>query len=124
MSVDARYSATSRTVQVAGGELHYHEAGDGPPLLLLHGSGPGVSAWANFRGNLDTFAARFHTYALDLPGFGVSHDVAASPVMVAPDAVLQFLDALGLERVSILGNSLGGGVAARISAAHPDRVDR
>ncbi len=46
------YEATSRSVQTDQGQLHYHEAGDGPPLLLLHGSGPGVSGWANYRGNL------------------------------------------------------------------------
>lgn len=122
--MSATFEGTSRTIRVEGGDLHYHEAGDGPPLVLLHGSGPGVSAWANFRGNLDVFGERFHTYALDLPGFGVSHGVDTSPVLAAPGAVLSFLDALGIEQASILGNSLGGGVAARLAASHPDRIDR
>ena len=64
------FEKTSRTVTTPKGELHYHVAGDGPPILLLHGSGPGVSAWANFRGNLSAFAEHFTTYALDQPGFG------------------------------------------------------
>ena len=51
--------------------LRYHEAGDGPPLVLLHGSGPGVSGWRNFGGNLGVFAQHFRTLALEFPGFFV-----------------------------------------------------
>ena len=115
--------STSRTTSTAQGDLHYHESGDGPPLLMLHGSGPGVSGWANFGGNLEAFGSRFRCLVLDMPGFGVSH-ATNSPVLDAPDAVVGFLDELGLDKVAILGNSLGGGVAARVAAAHPDRVTR
>ncbi len=115
---------TSRTLATPDGELHYHEAGDGPPLLLLHGSGPGVSGWANFSGNLPRFARHFRTLVLDLPGFGRSHPVATSPVLHAPVAVLAFLDGLGIDRLAMLGNSLGGGVVARLAATNPDRVTR
>ena len=66
------HDATSRTLDTPQGTLHYHEAGDGPPLLLLHGSGPGVSGWANFRGNLPAFAEQYRTLVLDMPGFGKS----------------------------------------------------
>ena len=72
-------TATSRTLATPDGDLHYHEAGDGPPLLLLHGSGPGVSGWANFGGNLPLFAEHFRTLVLDLPGFGTSHAVDGQP---------------------------------------------
>ena len=118
------HDATSRTLETAKGTLHYHEAGDGPPLLLLHGSGPGVSGWANFRGNLPAFAEHFRTLVLDLPGFGKSYSCEGSPLMAAPGAVLDFLDGMALDSVPIVGNSMGGNVAARIAAAHPDRVSR
>jgi len=118
------YEATSRTLSTAKGDLHYHEAGEGPPLLLLHGSGPGVSGWANFRGNLPVFAEHFRTLVLDMPGFGSSYDPDGNPGLSAPEAVLDFLDGLGLDSVPILGNSMGGGVAARLAAGHPDRVSR
>lgn len=121
---DPEYAATSRTVATAAGELHYHEAGSGAPLLLLHGSGPGVSAWSNFRGNLPAFAADFRTLALDFPGFGVSQPCDGSPLAAAPGAVTAFLDALGLDAVAILGNSMGGNVATQVAAAHPERVHR
>ena len=118
------HDATSRTLDTPKGTLHYHEAGDGPPLLLLHGSGPGVSGWANFRGNLPAFAEHYRTLVLDMPGFGKSYSSEGSPVLSAPGAVVDFLDGLGLGSIPIVGNSMGGNVAARIAANHPDRVSR
>ncbi len=123
-TADLTADGTSRTLSTPDGELHYHEAGDGPPLLLLHGSGPGVSGWANFSGNLPLFAGHFRTLVLDLPGFGRSHAVDGAPVLHAPAAVLAFLDGLGIDRLAMVGNSLGGGVVARLAASNPERVSR
>lgn len=123
-TTDLTRAGTSRTIATPDGELHYHEAGDGPPLLLVHGSGPGVSGWANFSGNLPLFARHFRTLVLDLPGFGTSHAVEGSPVLAAPKGVLAFLDALGIDRLAMVGNSLGGGVVAGLAASHPERVSR
>jgi pimeloyl-ACP methyl ester carboxylesterase len=118
------HDATSRTLETERGTLHYHEAGDGPPLVLLHGSGPGVSGWANFRGNLPAFTEHFRTLVLDFPGFGKSYSCEGSPLMAAPQAVLDFLDGMSLDAVPIVGNSMGGNVASRIAALNPDRVSR
>lgn len=118
------YDSTSEFLPTPNGPLHYHVAGDGPPLLLLHGSGPGVSGWANFRGNLPALARDFTTYLLDMPGFGRSYSPAKHPLAAAPAAVLDFLDGLGLGPLPIVGNSMGGAVAARIAADQPERVTR
>ncbi|GJM37289.1 MAG: alpha/beta hydrolase [Acidimicrobiales bacterium] len=122
--LDLTEPGTSRSVETPDGELHYHEAGDGPPLLLLHGSGPGVSAWANFGATLPSFAGHFRTLALDLPGFGRSYEPEAPAPMHGPTAVAAFLDALGIDRAPIVGNSLGGNIAARVAANDPSRVVR
>jgi pimeloyl-ACP methyl ester carboxylesterase len=124
MRADLTAEATSRTLATPDGKLHYHEAGDGPPLLLLHGSGPGVSGWANFGANLPRFAEHFRTLVVDLPGFGTSHAVDGPPILHAPGAVLAFLDGLGVDRLAMVGNSLGGGVVAGLAASNPDRVSR
>ena len=118
------HDGTSRTVETPRGTLHYHEAGEGPPLLLLHGSGPGVSGWANYRGNLGAFAQHYRTLALDFPGFGKSYSPGENPMLAAPPAVVDFLDALSLGSVPIVGNSMGGNVAARLAASKPERVSR
>jgi pimeloyl-ACP methyl ester carboxylesterase len=121
---DLTHDSTARTVGTPRGPLHYHEAGDGPPLLLLHGSGPGVSAWANYRGNLEVFARHFRVLALDFPGFGKSYSPDGNPLPAALPAVVDFLDALGLDAVPVVGNSMGGNVASRLTAGFPDRVSR
>jgi 2-hydroxy-6-oxonona-2,4-dienedioate hydrolase len=118
------FESTSNFLDTPKGTLHYHVAGDGPPLLLLHGSGPGVSGWANFRGNLPVFAEHFTTYLLDMPGAGKSYSPDVNPMMAAPGAVLDFLDGLGFGPLPIVGNSMGGAIAARIAADHPERVSR
>ena len=126
MTTDFTYESTLREITTDAGVLRYHEAGptDGPPLLLLHGSGPGVTGWRNFRGVLGTFAEFFHCLVLEFPGFGVSDDFGGHPMITALDAVVRFVDALGLEAVDIVGNSMGGGVAINYAIAHPDRVRR
>lgn len=124
MSTALTHEGTSKILTSPEGDIHYHEAGEGPPLLLLHGSGPGVSGWANFRGNLEHFSKSFRTLIMDMPGFGGTPDVDGHPAMTAPAAVIRFLDGLGIEKTNILGNSMGGGIGARVAADHPDRVIR
>jgi pimeloyl-ACP methyl ester carboxylesterase len=118
------YQDSLREVTTDAGVLRFHEAGDGPPLLLLHGSGPGVTGWRNYRGNLGFFAQHFRCLVLEFPGFGVSDDFGGHPMLDAQRAAVVFADALGLDRVDIIGNSMGGGVGINFAINHPDRVRR
>ncbi|TLF72572.1 alpha/beta fold hydrolase [Nocardia cyriacigeorgica] len=124
MSSDLSYEGTLREVRTEAGVLRYHEAGQGAPLLLLHGSGPGVTGWRNFRGNLGVFAEDFRCLILEFPGFGVSDDFGGHPMVTALEAVGRFVDALGLDRVDIIGNSMGGGVALNYAIAQPNKVGK
>lgn len=119
-SVD--HDSTLRELNTESGVLRYHEFGDGPPLVMLHGSGPGVTGWRNFRGNLAHFGAHFRCLVLEFPGFGVSDDFGGHPMITALDGLEKFADALGLDRFDILGNSMGGGVGINYAIAHPERV--
>lgn len=118
------YESTLRELQTDEGVLRYHEAGDGPPLLMLHGSGPGVTGWRNYRGNLAVFAEHFRCLVLEFPGFGVSDPTDQHPMAAAPAAVLRFLDGLGLHEVDVIGNSMGGIVATQVAIRHAQRVCR
>lgn len=118
------YESTLRELRTDHGVLRYHAAGAGPPLLMLHGSGPGVTGWRNFRGNLAAFAQHFRCLVLEFPGFGVSDDTDEPPMAAAPDAVRRFLDGLGLDQVDVIGNSMGGIVATRFAISDPERVRR
>ncbi len=121
---DFSFEATSRFLETDKGRLHYHEAGSGPALLLLHGSGPGVTGWANFQGNLPFFSRHFRTIILDAPGYGKSDPADGDPVAVARDAVVALMDGLGIGAAHVVGNSYGGIVGGHLAASHPDRVLR
>lgn len=120
----ARVENDLRELPTPQGVLRYYDAGDGPVLLFLHGSGPGVTGWRNFRGVLPTFAEHFRCLILEFPGFGVSDDFGGHPMITAQSAVAPFLDALGVDRVDIVGNSMGGGVGINFAINNPDRVGR
>jgi 2-hydroxymuconate-semialdehyde hydrolase len=105
--------------------INYHDVGDGSPLLLLHGSGPGVSAWANWRPVIPGLAQAGHrVVAPDIPGFGYSDPLPSFSIDRWLDAISGLLDYLGLDKVSIVGNSFGGALALHLAARLPDRVDR
>lgn len=118
------HDETLRELTTDEGVLRYHEVGDGPPLLLLHGSGPGVTGWRNYRQNLPALAQHFRCLVLEFPGFGVSHDTDQSPFVAGPAAVLRFLDGLDLRGVPVIGNSMGGVIACQLAIAHSDLFSR
>lgn len=105
---------------------NYHDLGEGPPVLLLHGSGPGVSAWANWRLPMPYLTEHHRVLAPDLAGFGYSQvpDGWEYSTETWLQQVVEFLDALGVAKVSVVGNSFGGSMALALAIAHPERVDR
>jgi pimeloyl-ACP methyl ester carboxylesterase len=123
--MDARSEIASSVV--AGGiKTNYHDQGSGEPVLLIHGSGPGVSAWANWRAVLPVLAKRFRVIAPDVVGFGYTErpDGAVYTMQAWIDHLSYFVDALALRSFSIVGNSFGGAIAMKLTTSYPDRVDR
>jgi pimeloyl-ACP methyl ester carboxylesterase len=106
--------------------VHYHDLGEGETLVLLHGGGPGASAWSNFKQNLEQLAERFRVLLVDLPGYGRSAlpELSGGLFETYASSVAGLLDQLGLGAVHLLGNSLGGGTSVKLVLDHPDRVDR
>jgi 4,5:9,10-diseco-3-hydroxy-5,9,17-trioxoandrosta-1(10),2-diene-4-oate hydrolase len=125
------FESTSRyaEVDVDGPlKLHYHEAGVGndQTVVLLHGGGPGASSWTNFSRNIAVLAQRFHVLAVDQPGYGHSDKRAEHGQFnrYAARALKGLFDELGLGRVPLVGNSLGGGTAVRFALDYPDLAGR
>ncbi len=116
----------ANSIHAGGVATNYHDAGEGPAVLLLHGSGPGVSAWANWRLTLPALASKHRVIAPDMAGFGFTERRAGFnytlPAWVAQ--VVGLLDALAIERCNVVGNSFGGAVALALAVAHPERVRR
>ena len=110
-----------QTIAVGGRDARYFVAGDGPPLLLLHGNGDSKYSWS---WTLPELARAHRVYALDLPGVGAP-PAPGGPALTSGRCarfVADFLDAVGLPRLAIVGNSFGGLVAARLALAAPRRV--
>lgn len=113
-----------RELPTERGVLRYHEVGEGPPLLMLHGSGPGVTGWRNFSGNLPLFARHHRCLVLELPGFGVSDPTDQPLLPAAVAAAADLLDGLNLNEVDIVGNSMGGIAGGILAMDQPQRVRR
>ena len=105
---------------------NYHDIGEGAPVLLLHGSGPGVSAWANWRLLLQGLGEGYRMIAPDLAGFGYTTAPEGTEFtrQMWLDQIVALLDALRLERVHVIGNSFGGSMALALAIACPARVER
>ncbi|MEM5436756.1 alpha/beta fold hydrolase [Paraburkholderia diazotrophica] len=125
-------AATSKFVSVMedGTELrlHYNDIGEGKEtVVMLHGSGPGASGWANFSGNVEPFvAAGYRVILLDCPGFGKSDTVlnTGSRSDLNGRVLKCVLDVLGIGRVHIVGNSMGGHSAVAFALSYPERVGK
>ncbi len=113
-------------VVAAGIRTNYHVAGEGTPILMLHGSGAGVSAYANWRLNLPSLSQHFKVFAPDMVGFGFTERPAGVKYSLAQwvTHALGFLDALDLAQVHVVGNSFGGGLALALATRAPTRVGR
>ena len=110
-----------------GLRLHYLDVGQGPVVVWLHGSGPGASGYSNFKGNYPVFEqAGYRNIIVDLPGFGRSDKPADAQYNL--DFFVRhlnaLLEALDIERCTLLGNSLGGAIALGQALAHPETVER
>lgn len=114
-------------VQLEDGlSLHYHEAGQGEAVLFLHGSGPGASGYSNFKGNYPIFAeAGVRAIVPDLPGYGLSDKPETEYTLdffVA--AVKGLIDQLAIDSVTLVGNSLGGAIAIKLTLDYPELVTK
>jgi 2-hydroxymuconate-semialdehyde hydrolase len=115
-----------RIIEVDGLATHVHISGSGDPVLLLHGSGPGATAYANWRLTMPVLAREHTVIAPDLVGFGQTP--APDGYVFSRDAwvdhALGVLDALGVDRVDVVGNSYGGAIALGLAIRAPQRVRR
>lgn len=116
------------TILASGIPTNIHDTGVDPgggTVLLIHGSGPGVSAWANWRLTIPALAPHFRVVAPDIVGFGYTERTVDSyDLDTWTRHVVGVLDALEIERAHVVGNSFGGSLALALAIHHPDRVRR
>jgi 2-hydroxy-6-oxonona-2,4-dienedioate hydrolase len=116
------FESTKRIVQTPDYEIQVNEAGEGHPVLLIHGTGPGATGWSNFAPNIGPLSEQFRVVAVTMPGWGESNPQGVDSGFDQGEAVKQLMDALDIERAAIVGNSMGGGVGMIMTARWPERV--
>ncbi|TQR08573.1 alpha/beta fold hydrolase [Psychrobacillus soli] len=112
-----------------GIESHYWEGGSGYPLILIHGGGAGADGWGNWNHIMDKYVSQgFHVIAYDVLGYGLSS--RPDPVTfnytqeARVDQLVSLISGLDLNRVSLIGNSLGGAIAASATAKLPEKINK
>lgn len=109
--------------------IHYHVQGNGPDVILLHGGGPGATGGSNYHRNVDALAQHLRCWVLDFPGWGQSSKNldafgGLGPFHNGGRALVAFMDALGIAKAHLIGNSFGGSSALCAAMDHPERFDR
>lgn len=116
---------THHDVRVAGVRTHFVTAGRGAPLVMVHGAEIGASGAYAWRHNIAALASHFTVYALDRIGFGASDKPAITYTdQIMADHLAEFVDVLCLDRMAMIGNSMGAYGVARYAIDHPDRVQK
>ncbi len=115
-----------RSINAGGISVNYHDHGSGFPVLMIHGSGPGVSAFANWRLVMPELAKQRRVLAPDMVGFGFTERPAGMVYNMDSwvKQAIDFADALGLEQFDLVGNSFGGALSLALTIRHPQRVRR
>jgi 2-hydroxy-6-oxo-6-(2'-aminophenyl)hexa-2,4-dienoate hydrolase len=114
----------SNFIDANGIRTHYLEAGEGPPLVLVHGGGAGADSWGNWKDCFAHFAPHFRVIAPDMIGFGKTDKPAPTGYVYDQPGrnrhMADFLDAMGLSQVAIVGNSMGGATTIGVALDRPD----
>jgi pimeloyl-ACP methyl ester carboxylesterase len=120
--LDVDWQQHLRSTVVHGSRVNYVEMGEGPPVVLIHGLS---GCWQNWLENIPHLARRHRVVALDLAGFGES-ELPQEEISIPGYGrfVDAFLGEIGLERAALVGNSMGGFIAAETAISHPSRVEK
>ncbi len=120
--IDWNASLPPKTIQINGHTIFYTVKGEGKPLILIHGYGAGMWVWEK---QIDVLSQFYRVYAVDVIGHGFS---GRPRIPYTPEAYIYFLrgfmDGVGIEKATLIGNSMGGGIAWAAAIFFPERVDR
>lgn len=117
--------STSRTLDIDGAAVHFHDAGEGPVLLCIHGGAPGAYGWGNFGPAVPHLAQYRRVIVVDLPGYGRSapRQIDGGRYGFYADLFARLLAELGIDRADVLGLATGGAVAMMLAVHHAALVD-
>ncbi len=126
MSTTTTSPEIGKSINAGGLMTNYHDMGSGFPVLMIHGSGPGVSAWVNWRLVMPELSKHRRVLAPDMAGFGFTERPEGMVYNMDTwvDQAVAFIDALDLPQVDLVGNSFGGALALALTIRRPERIRR
>ena len=119
---DLTFESTKKLIKTKDYTIQINEAGEGHPIFMIHGTGPGATGWSNFSPDIPVLAKKYRCIAVTMPGWGESTPQSVATGRDQVEAMLQLEDALGIDKAAFVGNSMGGGISVRFTALHPDRI--
>lgn len=116
----------ANSVQTGTFTTNYHDLGEGCPVVFLHGSGPGVSAWGNWNKMFPLLSGDFRLLAPDMVGFGFTERPEGIDFTMNNwvQQTIDLFDALNIEKANLVGNSFGGALALSMAIKYPDRINK
>ncbi|RBQ27470.1 alpha/beta fold hydrolase [Arcobacter sp. CECT 9188] len=116
----------ANTIKTGSFNTNYHDLGKGDSIIFIHGSGPGVSAFANWRGTMPVIADNFRVIAPDMVGFGYTDrpDGIKYNMDIWIKQIIDLMDSLGIQKTNLVGNSFGGALAIALTIRYPKRFNK
>ncbi|MDD5338491.1 MAG: alpha/beta fold hydrolase [Dehalococcoidales bacterium] len=112
----------SKTIKIDGRNVHYYTAGEGEPLVVIHGGAGDARSWW---GNIEDLSQKYHVYAPDLPGYGTSQPLDGNYyIPELSDFVNKFTKFLHLKQFNLIGHSMGGGIALNFALKFPSKIKK
>lgn len=128
MNIEDESLYEKKYIDVGGIKTCYIEAGEGDPLVLIHGGGAGANGYGNWFACLPLFAKNFRTIAVDMVGFGLTDSPDPDTFEYSQKAryehIASFIKKMGLKKVSLVGNSMGGATAMGVAVDYPDLCEK
>src|SRR5690606_25232604 len=118
-------AGTKKVIKTKEWDIEYYEAGEGHPVIMLPGTGPGATGWSNFYPNLGPLSENFRAIAVSFPGWGDSSETGTGPEGRSAQnarAVKLLMDELGIEKAALVGNSMGGAATIQFAVDYPERL--
>ena len=119
---DLTFENTTRLVDTKDYRIQINEAGEGHPIFMIHGGGPGATGWSNFAPNVEVLSQKYRCIAVTMPGWGESSPQTVQTGRDGVEAMKQLADSMGIDKAAFVGNSMGGGTSVRFAAEYPARV--
>jgi pimeloyl-ACP methyl ester carboxylesterase len=112
----------SKTIKIDGRNVHYYTAGEGEPLVVIHGGAGDARSWM---GNIQDLSQRYHVYAPDLPGYGMSQPLDGNYyIPELSNFINKFVKFLHLKKFYVIGHSMGGGIALNFALKFPAKIKK